>query len=136
MPLKELAKEKKDFFFAALSILFSFDVCVAPHSKYLLFLMSREAKPLRNLFRKQLDGGLSMISNTKNNQFKRQFCNRGMVLGPLGKVIFDGDLDEAIAFSKQNDIVDNSTEADDMQFDYGENQANANSSESEDDIDF
>jgi hypothetical protein len=59
-----------------------------------------------------------------------------MVLGPLGKVIFDGDLDEAIAFSKQNDIVDNSTEADDMQFDYGENQANANSSESEDDIDF
>ena len=136
MPLKELAKEKKDFFFAALSILFSFDVCVAPHSKYLLFLMSREAKPLRNLFRKQLDGGLSMISNTKNNQFKRQFCNRGMVLGPLGKVIFDGDLDEAIAFSKQNDIVDNSTEADDMQCEYGENQANANSSESEDDIDF
>ena len=136
MTLRELAKDQKDFFFAALSILFSFDICIAPHSKYLLFLMSRDAKSLRNLFRKQLDGGLCMITNAKNNRFKREFCNRGMVLGPLGKVIFDGDLEEAIAFSKQNDIIDSSSEADDSQFDYGESLTNSNSSQPEDDVDF
>ena len=77
-----------------------------------------------------------MITNSKNNRFKREFCNRGMVLGPLGKVIFDGGLEEAIAVSKQNDIIDNSSEADDSQFDYGESLTNSNSSQPEDDVDF
>ena len=63
-----------------------------------------------------------MITNTGNNPFKSQFCNRGIVLGPLGEVIFDGDLDEAIAIGKQNDILAKRTEADGMQYDYGEKQ--------------
>ena len=136
IPLKELPKDQKNFFFTALSILFSFDICVAPHSSYLLYLMSKDAKLLRSLFRKQLDGGLSMITDSRNNQFKRQFCNRGIVLGPLGEVIFDGDLDEAIAINKQNDILVKRAEADEIQFDYGEKLTSSDSSESEDDIDF
>jgi capsular polysaccharide transport system ATP-binding protein len=136
IPLKELPKDQKNFFFTALSILFSFDICVAPHSSYLLYLMSKDAKLLRSLFRKQLDGGLSMITDSRNNQFRRQFCNRGIVLGPLGEVIFDGDLDEAIAINKQNDILVKRAEADEIQFDYGEKLTSSDSSESEDDIDF
>ena len=136
IPLKELPKDQKNFFFTALSILFSFDICVAPHSSHLLYLMSKDAKLLRSLFRKQLDGGLSMITDSRNNQFKRQFCNRGIVLGPLGEVIFDGDLDEAIAINKQNDILVKRAEADEIQFDYGEKLTSSDSSESEDDIDF
>jgi capsular polysaccharide transport system ATP-binding protein len=124
IPLKELLKDQKNFFFAALSILFSFDICIAPHSSYLLYLMSKDAKLLRSLFRKQLDGGLSMITDSRNNQFKRQFCNRGIVLGPLGEVIFDGDLDEAIAIGKQNDILEKRAEADEIKFDYGEKLTN------------
>ena len=136
IPLKELPKDQKNFFFTALSILFSFDICVAPHSSHLLYLMSKDAKLLRSLFRKQLDGGLSMITDSRNNQFRRQFCNRGIVLGPLGEVIFDGDLDEAIAINKQNDILVKRAEADEIQFDYGEKLTRSDSSESEDDIDF
>ena len=126
-PLKELPKDQKNFFFAALSILFSFDICVAPHSAYLLYLMSKDAKLLRSLLHKQLDGGLCMITDSRNNPFKRQFCNRGMVLGPLGEVIFDGDLDEAIAIGKQNDILAKRAEADEIKFDYGEKLTNLNS---------
>jgi capsular polysaccharide transport system ATP-binding protein len=98
--------------------------------------MSKDAKLLRALLRKQLDGGLCMITDSRNNPFKRQFCNRGIVLGPLGDVIFDGNLDEAIAISKRNDILVKRVEADEIQFDYGEKLANSASSESEDDIDF
>ena len=131
-PLKNLDKAQNNFFFAALSILFSFDICIAPHSKDVAYLMSRQAKPLRNLLRKQLDGGLCLISTSKINRFKREFCNRGMVLGPLGEVMFDGDLEDAIAFSGQNDTVDNSSEADDSQFDYGEALTNSSESQSYD----
>lgn len=130
IPLKELPKGQKDFFFSVLSILFCFDICIAPHSK---FLMSREAKPLRYLLHKQLDGGLCMISTAKNDRFRREFCNRGMVLGPLGEVMFDGDLEEAIAFNSQNDIIENSSEVDDDQFELGENLTN---SDPRQDIDF
>jgi capsular polysaccharide transport system ATP-binding protein len=77
-----------------------------------------------------------MITDSRNNQFRRQFCNRGIVLGPLGEVIFDGDLDEAIAINKQNDILVKRAEADEIQFDYGEKLTSSDSSESEDDIDF
>lgn len=124
IPLKQLSKDQKNFFFAALSILFSFDICIAPRSTYLLYLMSENAKLLRSLFRKQLDGGLCMITDARNNPFKREFCNRGMVLGPLGDVIFDGDLDEAIAINKQNELSVKSVEADEIQFDYGEKLTN------------
>ena len=128
IPLKELPKDQKNFFFAAVSILFSFDICVAPHSIYLLNLMSKDAKLLRSLLHKQLDGGLCMITDSRNNPFKRQFCNRGIVLGPFGEVIFDGDLDEAIAIGKQNDILAKRAEADEIKFDYGEKLTNLSSS--------
>ena len=128
IPLKELTKDQKNFFFAALSILFSFDICIAPRSTYLLFFMTEDAKLLRSLFRKQLDGGLCMITNTGNNLFKSEFCNRGIVLGPLGEVIFDGDLDEAIDIGKQNDILAKRAEVDEINFDYGEKLTNLNPS--------
>jgi capsular polysaccharide transport system ATP-binding protein len=123
-PIKELPKDQKNFFFAAVSILFSFDICVAPHSVYLSYLMSKEAKLLRYFLRKQLDGGLCMITNSRSNPFKREFCNRGIVIGPLGEIVFDGDLDEAIAIGKQNDKLTKTTDADGIQYDYGENLMN------------
>ena len=86
--------------------------------------MSKDATLLRSLLHKQLDGGLCMITDSRDIQFKRQFCNRGMVLGPLGEVIFDGVLDEAIAISKQNDMLEKRAEADEIKFDYGEKLTN------------
>ena len=61
-----------------------------------------------------------MITDSRDIQFKHQFCNRGLVLGPLGEVIFDGVLDEAIAISKQNDMLEKRAGADEIKFDYGE----------------
>ena len=137
-PLKQLQKDKKDFFFAALSILFSFDICIAPDSRYVMYLMSpgEATRILRNLFRKQIDGGLCMISTSSNMQFNREYCNRGIVLSPLGDVIFDGDLEEAIALSNQNNIIGNGSEVNDKQFDFGEAMTNSDSHQSDDDIDF
>merc|ERR1711938_316089 len=74
MSLKDLVKGQKDFFYMMLSILFSFDIYLVPRSK---FLMTKEAKPLRNLLHKQLSDSKSLVSVTINNRFRREFCNRG-----------------------------------------------------------
>lgn len=124
MCIKDLAKEQKDFFYAILSIIFRFDIYLAPHSKY---LMSKEAKLLRDLLQKQLSNGVCMISTANNNRFRREFCNRGMVLGSSGEVMFHGDLEEAIAFSNRIDSNNNSSGDNDTdnEFDFGKNLTNS-----------
>lgn len=119
--IADLAEEQKDFFFAALSILFRFDVYVAPHSKY---LMSKKGGFLRGLLHKQLSSGLCMISTANNDKFRREFCNSGIVLGPLGEVLFHGDLEKAIEYGKSIDVNSNSGD-DDVEFDFSRNLTNS-----------
>ena len=119
--LKELEKEQKDYFYMALSILFSFDVYLVPKFRY---LMSRKAMPLRALFHRQLEGN-SMISTGGNNRFRREFCNKGMVLDGLGEVIFQGDLEQAIALANQNVADAAEVDSEDDQFDLGDSLKNS-----------
>ena len=124
MCARSLTKEQRSFFYALLSILFRFDVYLAPHSRY---LMTREAKPLRGLLHRQLSNGACIISTVNNDRFRREFCNRGMVLGSLGKVLFHGDLQEAIAFSDQylkSDKIPLEDEQD-TEFEFGKNLTNS-----------
>ena len=116
--LKELEKEQKDYFYMALSILFSFDVYLVPKFRY---LMSRKAMPLRALFHRQLEGN-SLISTGGNNRFRREFCNKGMVLNGLGEVMFQGDLEQAIALVNQNAA---DVDSEDDQFDLGDSLKNS-----------
>ena len=124
MSLKDLVKGQKDFFYMMLSILFSFDIYLVPRSK---FLMTKEAKPLRNLLHKQLSASKSLVSVTINNRFRREFCNRGMVLGPLGEILFHGDLEEAIAYEQENVMIQSRSESEENQIDLASHLTNSNS---------
>ena len=128
LKLKELDKDQKDYFYMALSILFSFDVYLVPKFRY---LMSRKAMPLRALFHRQLEGN-SLISTGGNNRFLREFCNKGMVLNGLGKVIFQGDLEQAIALVNQNGSDAAEVDSEDDQFDLGDSLKNADRDDSTD----
>lgn len=130
MRLKELSKDKKDFFYLALSILFSFDIYVVPRSKY---LTGKDARPLRALLHQQLCGGQSIVSATTNNRFRRDFCNRGLVLGSSGEILFHGDLEDAIAYERDNVKITSQIESDENQLDMAHRLSNSDSTSDQDD---
>ena len=123
MIVKELSREQKDFFFLALSILFSFDIYLIPKTK---FLMSRAAKPLRELLLKQLEGK-TLFATSTNSRFRREFCTDGLVVGPLGQILFAGGLAEAVKWADQNLEDSDVSESDDKQFEMGLNLMNSES---------
>ncbi len=108
--IKELSKEQKDFFFLALSVLFSFDCYLFSSTR---FLMSRPAKPLRSLLWRQLEGK-SLFATSTNSRFQREFCTEGLVLGSLGQILFAGGLSESIQWADQyleaSDVSDSDEE--------------------------
>ena len=85
--------------------------------------------PLRALFHRQLEGN-SLISTGGNNRFLREFCNKGMVLNGLGEVIFQGDLEQAIALVNQNVSDAAEVDSEDDQFDLGDSLKNADRDDS------
>ena len=125
LKLKELEKDQKDYFYMALSILFSFDVYLVPKFRY---LMSRRAMPLRELLHRQLEGN-SLISTGGNNRFRREFCNKGLVLDRFGEVIFQGDLEQAIAMIDQKNADSGSVDSEDDQFNFGDGLKNSDQDE-------
>ena len=125
LKLKELEKDQKDYFYMALSILFSFDVYLVPKFRY---LMSRRAMPLRGLLHRQLEGN-SLISTGGNNRFRREFCNKGLVLDRFGEVIFQGDLEQAIAMIDQKNADSGSVDSEDDQFNFGDGLKNSDQDE-------
>ena len=98
MLIKELSKSQKDFFFLSLSVLFSFDLYLISRTKY---LMSKAARPLRELLQLQLEGK-TLLSTSPSNKFRREFCTSGLVLGPRGEVLFQGELEESIQWADVN----------------------------------
>lgn len=127
--IKELTREQKDFFFLSISILFAFDLYLIPKTKY---LMSKAAKPLRQLLLKQLEGK-SLLAISSNSRFRREFCTDGMVLSPLGEILFAGNLEESIQWAEENlEAVDNSDVEDD-QFALGLNLRNSDSDDDQND---
>ena len=123
--IKELSKAQKDFFFLALSVLFSFDVYLVPKTKY---LMSKAAKPLRKLLLRQVEGK-ALVATSTSSRFLREFCTDGLVLGGLGEILFAGGLSESMQWARENlDNFDVSGPEDD-QFDVGLNLSNSESSD-------
>ena len=96
--IKELSKDQKDFFALALSVLFSFDCYLIPKTR---FLMSKPAKPLRELLLKQLEGKM-LFTTSANVQFQREFCTDGIVLGNLGQILYAGKLLDVIQWADEN----------------------------------
>ena len=113
--IKELSKDQKDFFFLALSVLFSFDCYLISNTR---FLMSRHAKPLRSLLLKQLEGK-TLFATSTNSRFQREFCTDGLVLDSMGQILFVGGVSEAIEWADQNLDASDVSDSDDEQLDIG-----------------
>ena len=122
--IKELSKAQKDFFFLALSVIFSFDLYLVPKTKY---LMSKAAKPLRRLLLRQIEGK-TLLATSTNNRFLREFCTDGLVLGSLGEILFSGGLSESMQWARENLEDFDVSGSDDDQFDSELNLSNSESS--------
>ena len=113
--IKELSREQKDYFFLALSVLFSFDLYLISKTR---FLMSKTAKSLRGLLLKQIEGKI-LISTSSNIRFQREFCSEGLVLGSLGQILFAGELSDALEWADQNLEASNVSDSEDEMSDIG-----------------
>ena len=129
--IKDLSKDQKDFFCMALSVLFSFDCYLIPKTR---FLMSKLAKPLRELLLSQVVGKM-LITTSSNAQFQREFCTDGLVLGSLGQFLFAGSLADAIQWADENLESCDVPESEEDVFDENLNLSNSESSD-DDAIDF
>ena len=98
--IKELGRSQKQFFYLALSMLFSFDCYLIEQSKSVA-LMSASAQSLRHLFLKQLEGK-TLITTSVNKRFRREFCADGLVLGSSGEILFAGEISAATQWADQN----------------------------------
>ena len=96
--IKELSRDRRNFFCLALSVLFAFDCYLIPKTK---FLMSKSAGHLKALLLEQVKGR-GLFTTSSNVQFQREFCTDGIVLGPLGQVLFSGDIMDAIQWVDKN----------------------------------
>ena len=123
--IKELSKDQKDFFFLALSVLFSFDCYLISNTR---FLMSRHAKPLRSLLLKQLEGK-TLLATASSNRFRSEFCTDGLVLGSLGQILFAGGISESIEWADQYLEASDASESDDDQLVMGQNLLNLESTD-------
>lgn len=118
--IKELSRNQKDFFFLAMSVLFSFDLYLIPKTKY---LMSSAARPLRRLLLQQIEGK-AVITTSTNNRFLRAFCTDGLVLGTSGEILFTGGLSESMQWAECNLEAAEVSNSEDEQFDVGLNLSN------------
>ena len=123
--IKELSRAQKEFLYLALSVLFSFDCYLIPKTNY---LMSKVAKPLRELLLIQLEGK-TLFSTSTNVQFQREFCTEGLVLGSLGQILFAGGLAEAIEWADQNLERSDTSESDDDRFELDSSFSNLESAD-------
>ena len=122
--IKELSKAQKDFFFLALSVLFSFDVYLVPKTKY---LMSKAAKPLRKLLLRQVEGK-TLIATSTSSRFLREFCTDGLVLGGSGQILFSGEFSESMQWARDNLENFDVSGSEEDQFDIGLSLSNSESS--------
>ena len=119
--IKDLSREKKDFFYLALSVLFAFDCYLIPKVK---FLMSRPASPLRALLLEQVQGRM-LFATAANVRFQHEFCTDGIVLGGSGQILFAGEILNAIQWADDNLASSNELESEENGFDVKFNLTNS-----------
>ena len=94
--------------------------------------MSKVAKPLRDPFLRQLEGK-TVIATSSNGRFRREFCKEGLVLGPLGQILFLGELSEAIEWADKNLEASEVSDSEEDQLEMGLDLQNADPSDYQND---
>lgn len=131
--IKDLSRAQRDFFYLALSILFLFDVYLISDAK---LLMSKSAKPLKEFLHLQLSGSGSLLTTTAVDRFRKEFCNKGVVIGPLGEMLFSGSYEEAIKWYDSNFEKGARADQDDGQFVIGSDLQDVKAGQLDSDDDF
>ena len=129
--IKDFEKEQKEFFYLVLSLLFSFDCYFIEKSKSYA-LLADNARQLRTLFRKQLEGK-SLITTTTSKRFRREFCTDGIVLDSCGQILFVGEISKALEWADQNLEPSEEKGSDRDSFEIGLKYQNSDSSADSDD---
>ncbi len=129
--IKDFEKEQKEYFYLVLSLLFSFDCYFIEKSKSYA-LLADNARQLRTLFRKQLEGK-SLITTTTSKRFRREFCTDGIVLDSCGQILFAGEISKALEWADQNLEPSEEKESDGDSFEIGLKYQNSDSSADSDD---
>ena len=131
--IKELEKDQKQFFYLALSLLFLFECYLVEKTKSYA-LLADSARPLRDLFRRQIEGK-TLITTSTSKRFRREFCTDGLVLGSCCQILFEGEISTALEWADQNLELSEDTGSDDDSFEMGsELQNNELSGGSDDDF--
>ena len=97
-------------------------------------LMSKSAKPLKEFFHLQLSGANSLITTTASDRFRREFCNKGLVIGAMGEILFSGSYQNAIDWYDSN-LGKAAVDQDDGQFIIGDDLQDVSKSEDQADQD-
>lgn len=100
LPIKDLTKDQREFFYLALSLLFSFDCYLIEKTKALA-LLSDSSRSLRALFRRQIEGK-TLLTTSTSKRFRREFCTDGLVLGNCGEILFAGEISASLEWADKN----------------------------------
>ena len=117
--LKNLrSRDQKLFYVMALA--FTFDIFLVPSAQ---FLMGSEKDQvvhyLRSVFEARIENQ-TLITTSGNKKFLKDFCDRGLAIGPSGQQLFEGTLDECFdwmkASSTQSDVGEDNDTVDESLF--------------------
>ena len=88
--------------------------------------MSKPAKILKELLLKQLEGKM-LFTTSANAQFLQEFCTDGLVIGPLGQILFSGALEDAVQWADLNlgrsDALDSENDGFEIKFSLSNSEA-------------
>ena len=116
--LKNLRSKDQKLFYVMAALAFTFDIFLVPSAQ---FLMGSEKDQvvhyLRSVFEARIENQ-TLITTSGNKKFLKDFCDRGLAIGPSGQQLFEGTLGECFDWMKasssqsddgeDNDTVDES----------------------------
>jgi capsular polysaccharide transport system ATP-binding protein len=113
--LKSLKSKEQKLFYNIVPFIFSFDVLLVPSAEY-LFKGNDDnlSQFLNQIFEKRIEKAC-MVTSSNNKKFLKQYCNVGLVFDALGRLVFQGPIDECFAYKKSlSSETDDSDNDDDM----------------------
>ena len=98
--LKTLKSKEQKIFFHIVSMIFSFEVLLVPTAQFLAKNNKDSfSQYLNQVFEKRIENNC-MITSSNNRKFLRQYCNAGILFDPLGRLVFQGPLEECFDYEK------------------------------------
>ena len=111
--LKDLKSKDQKVFYMVVALAFSFDVFLVPSAQ---FLMGNEKDQLIQYMKTVFEARIqnqTLITTSGNKRFLRDYCDRGLAIGPSGQKIFEGSLEDCLVWMKSSGSQADGIEDDD-----------------------